>query len=288
MDIKKILKEVKRIELKTKGLSSQVFSGNYKTRFKGRGMSFSEVRNYQYGDDVRNIDWNVTARTNEPHVKVFEEERELTFMFLIDMSASSLFGSLNVNKLEFSIQLFATLAFSANVNNDKVGAIFFSGDVQKYIPPKKGKAHIMKIIQCMLQPSQFSSGRTDLSEALKYLCNIIQKRCTAFILSDFICQGYEQDLRLAANRHDTIGIHLYDPLEVEIPNVGLIPVLDAESGKKRWVDTASPKIRATYKKHHEKRTDQFRTTFLKNGADTLSLGTHMDYLSPLIKFFKER
>lgn len=287
LSITDLLKKVRKIELKTRGLSNQVFSGSYKTRFKGRGMSFSEVRPYQYGDDVRNIDWNVTARTNEPHVKVFEEERELTFMLLIDVSGSAYFGSSQQYKLEVATEIAATLAFSASVNNDKVGAIFFSDKVEKFIPPKKGKPHILRILRDMLylEPQQVT---TNLEAPLKYLTNIITKRCTAFILSDFMTQDYEKAIRLAANRHDVIGLHLYDPLEKNLPNVGLLPVLDAETGKTRWIDTSSKALREAYEDNYQHNLHYFKTTFLRNNADVLSISTGQPYLTPLMKFFKER
>lgn len=287
MNITELLKKVRKIELKTRGLSNQVFSGSYKTRFKGRGMSFSEVRQYQYGDDVRNIDWNVTARTNEPYIKVFEEERELTFMLLIDVSGSSFFGTTGQSKMEVATEIAATLAFSANANNDKVGAIFFSDKVEKFIPPKKGKPHILRIIRDMLyaKPSQ---TQTNLTEPLRYLTNIITKRCTAFVISDFMCQGYENAIKLASNRHDTIGIHLFDPIEVAMPNVGLLPMLDAETGQTSWVDTSSPIVRANYSNWYDNNLAYFKQTFLRNNADVLSIATNESYVSSLIKFFKER
>lgn len=287
MTITELLKKVRKIELKTRGLSNQVFSGTYKTRFKGRGMSFSEVRQYQYGDDVRNIDWNVTARTNEPYVKVFEEERELTFMLLIDVSGSAFFGTTQQSKMEIATEIAATLAFSASVNNDKVGAIFFSDKVEKFIPPKKGKAHIMRILRDMIyaKPSQ---AETNLSEPLKYLTNIITKRCTAFVLSDFMCQDYNNAIKLAANRHDTIGIHLYDPLEVTMPNVGLLPTVDAETGLSSWIDTSSKTVRDQYNQWYQGNFKYFKKTFLRNNADVMSVATNEAYLSILIKFFKER
>ncbi|BDS14781.1 DUF58 domain-containing protein [Aureispira anguillae] len=287
MTIKELLKKVRKIEIKTRGLSNQVFSGTYKTRFKGRGMSFSEVRQYQYGDDVRNIDWNVTARTNEPYVKVFEEERELTFMLLIDVSGSAFFGTTYQNKMEIATEIAATLAFSASANNDKVGAIFFSDKVENFIPPKKGKAHILRILRDMIyaKPSQ---AKTNLNEPLKYLTNIISKRCTAFVLSDFMCQDYNNAIKLAANRHDTIGIHIYDPLEVEMPNVGLLPMIDAETGQTNWVDTSSEAVRNNYNNWYHNNLDYFKKTFLRNNADVMSVATNQPYLSILIKFFKER
>jgi len=287
MTTKELLKKIRKIEIKAKGLSNQVFSGAYKTTFKGRGMSFSEVRQYQYGDDVRNIDWNVTARTNEPYVKVFEEERELTFMLLVDVSGSAYFGTTQQSKHEIATEIGATLAFSAAVNNDKVGAIFYSDKVEKFIPPKKGKPHIMRILQQLItiEPKHVE---TDLVPALKYLTGILQKRCSAFILSDFMAQGYENSLKLAANRHDTIGIHIYDPLEVEMPNVGLLPIKDAETGETRWVDTADRQVRSNYNSWYQGNLEYFKDTFLKNGADVVSIATTESYLLALMKFFKER
>lgn len=285
--ITELLKRVRRIELKTRGLSNQIFSGNYKTRFKGRGMSFSEVRQYQYGDDVRNIDWNVTARTNEPFVKVFEEERELTFMLLIDTSGSSFFGTGEQFKIEVATEIAATLAFSANAYNDKVGAILFSDRVEQFIPPRKGKPHILRIIRDLLyqQPRQVL---TNLHEPLKYLTNIVQKRCTAFILSDFMTEGYDAGIKLAANRHDVIGMHLYDPREQQLPDVGLLPVRDAESGIVRWIDTSARHVREHYQAEHQARLDAFKKTFLRNNADVLSINTAEPYMSTLMQFFKER
>jgi uncharacterized protein (DUF58 family) len=287
MTIKELLKKVRKIELKTRGLSNQVFSGAYKTRFKGRGMSFSEVRQYQYGDDVRNIDWNVTARTSEPYVKVFEEERELTFMLLIDVSGSAFFGTTQQSKMEIATEIAATLAFSASANNDKVGAIFFSDKVEKFIAPKKGKGHILRIIRDMLS-AEPTKAETNLNEPLKYLTNIITKRCTAFIISDFMCQNYDNAIKLAANRHDTIGIHLYDPIEVEMPNVGLLPMVDAETGKTGWVDTSSESVRMNYNNWYGNNLEYFKKTFLRNNADVMSIATNQPYLTPLMKFFKER
>jgi uncharacterized protein (DUF58 family) len=287
MTTKELLKKVRKIELRAKGLSNQVFSGAYRTTFKGRGMSFSEVRQYQYGDDVRNIDWNVTARTNEPHIKVFEEERELTFMLLIDVSGSAYFGTTQQTKNEIAVEIAATLAFSAATNNDKVGAIFYSDSVEQFIPPRKGKPHIMRILQELItiKPKCVTS---DLVPALKYLTGIVTKKCTAFVLSDFMMQGYENAVKLTANRHDTIGIHLYDPLEVEMPNVGLLPVADLETGKTSWIDTSDKKTREDYNRWYSDNKQYFRQTFLQSGADVLSIATDEPYLLSLIKFFKER
>lgn len=287
LTIKDILGKVRKIELKTKGLSSMEFSGSYKTAFKGRGMSFSEVRVYQYGDDVRNIDWNVTARTGEPHIKVFEEEREQTFMLMIDVSGSSFFGTNVQTKNEFIAEIAATLAFSAISNNDKVGVIFFSDRVEKFLAPKKGHNHILRIIRDLLffQPKQKG---TDIGLALKYLTNLVKRRCTTFILSDFMNRDYENSLKVAANRHDVVGIHIYDIRETELPNVGLLPVIDAEGGNLRWVDSSSAIVREKYKKRFEENLTFFSNTFKKMGADTLSMATGDSYVKALRQFFKER
>ncbi|MCP4443709.1 MAG: DUF58 domain-containing protein [Aureispira sp.] len=287
MTVKELLKKVRKIEIKTKGLSNQIFSGSYKTTFKGRGMSFSEVRQYQYGDDVRNIDWNVTARTNEPHVKVFEEERELTFMLLIDVSGSAFFGTTTQTKQEFATEIAATLAFSAAANNDKVGAILFSDKVEKFLPPKKGKPHILRIIREILYAKPQNKA-TNITSALKYLNGIISKRCTTFILSDFMTQDYNNGLKVAANRHDVVGVHIYDPIEVDLPNVGILPVTDAESGAVRWIDTNSRAVREQYNQHYQSNFEEFKTTFLRTGADVVSIGTDQSYIKALMKFFKER
>lgn len=287
MTTQELLKKVRKIELKTRGLSFQVFSGAYKTTFKGRGMSFSEVRTYQYGDDVRNIDWNVTARSNEPHVKVFEEERELTFMLLLDVSGSSLFGTVPSTKRDLAAEIAATLAFSAISNNDKVGAIFFSDKIEKYLPPQKGANHILRIIRELLYLRPRSKGSA-LAPALQYLVGLVKRRCTAFILSDFMMQGYESALKLAAQKHDIAGIHLYDRRELELPNVGLIPVQDAETGDVRWVDTNSERIRDSYRDWYDGNYTYFRRNFLQYGADILSVATDEGYVSALTKFFKER
>ncbi len=250
-------------------------------------MSFSEVRQYQYGDDVRNIDWNVTARTSEPFVKVFEEERELTFMLLVDTSGSGFFGSSDQFKIEVATEIAATLAFSANAYNDKVGAILFSDRVEQFIPPRKGKPHILRILRDLLyqQPRQVT---TELYEPLRYLTIILRKRCTAFVLSDFLTEGYDNAVKLAANRHDLIGMHLYDPREARLPDVGLLPIQDAESGRLRWIDTGSRAVREHYQQHHATSVDQFKKIFLRNNADVLSIDTAQPYLSTLIQIFKER
>jgi uncharacterized protein (DUF58 family) len=263
------------------------FSGSYKTAFKGRGMSFSEVRVYQYGDDVRNIDWNVTARTGEPHIKVFDEEREQTFMLMIDVSGSAFFGTNVQTKNEFVAEVAATLAFSAISNNDKVGVIFFSNKIEKYLAPKKGHNHILRIIRDLLFLQPKEKG-TDIGLALKYLTNLIKRRCTTFILSDFMNRDYENSLKVAANRHDIVGIHIYDIRETELPDVGLLPVVDAEGGSLKWVDTGSAAVRENYKRRFEENLTFFTNTFNKMGADTLSMATGDSYAKALRQFFKER
>lgn len=234
METKELLQKVRKIEIKTKGMSKHIFSGAYQSTFKGRGMSFSEVRNYFPGDDVRNIDWNVTARTNEPYIKIFEEERELTAVLLVDVSRSSLFGTTNQMKNEFITEISAVLAFSAIQNNDKVGVIFFSDKVEKFIPPKKGKQHILRIIRELLDFRPESNG-TDLGVAIRYLNNVIKKRSIAFILSDFLTKGYDDALRVAAKKHDIIGLRIYDPRDETLPNVGLVRMADAETGDRKSV-----------------------------------------------------
>jgi uncharacterized protein (DUF58 family) len=287
LSIKEILRKVRKIELKTKGLSSMEFSGSFKTNFKGRGMSFSEVRLYQYGDDVRNIDWNVTARTGDPHVKIFEEEREQTFMLLIDISGSSFFGANAQAKNEFIAELAATLAFSANSNNDKIGVIFFSDRIERYLAPKKGQNHILRIIRDLLYLKPKSKG-TDIGQSLKYLNNLVKRRCTAFLISDYMNKGYDTALKVASSRHDIIGIHIFDERETEMPNIGLLPVVDAEGGKMIWVDTGSEKVRENYRNKYLSNLKYFKDAFSKVGADTMSLGTHESYVNALRSFFKER
>ncbi len=289
MDAKELLKKVRKIEIKTKGLSKHIFSGEYHSAFKGRGMSFSEVRNYNYGDDVRNIDWNVTARYNEPFVKIFEEERELTVMLLVDVSKSSIFGSVNQMKNELITEICAVLAFSATNNNDKVGIIFFSSKIELFIPPKKGKKHILRIIRELLNLEPTEQG-TNLAEALQYFSSVTKKRSIAFILSDFIVpeKNYEDSLRIAAKRHDITGIHLFDAAEKELPKVGLLRASDPETGKQLWIDTSSKKVRQRYTTFFEENHTYFKTIFNKSGIDTVSLETNKSYVTELIKFFKKR
>ncbi|MCO6477529.1 MAG: DUF58 domain-containing protein [Phaeodactylibacter sp.] len=287
METSELLRKVRKIEIKTKGLSKHLFSGEYHSAFKGRGMSFSEVRDYQYGDDVRNIDWNVTARTGDPHVKIFEEERELTVMLLIDMSRSSFFGTVNQLKNEVMTEICAVLAFSAINNNDKVGVAFFSDKVEKYIPPKKGRQHILRIIRELIDFEPQGHG-TDIGKMLEYFTNIVKKRSICFLLSDFLTKGYELPLRIAARRHDVIGLNIIDPREEELPNVGLIRARDAESGEMRWIDTSSHRLRGRYAAWHQDHLAYFRTTFKKVGADIVNIRTNESYVNALLKFFQQR
>jgi len=287
MDTTELLKKVRKIEIKTKGLSKHLFSGEYSSAFKGRGMSFSEVREYQYGDDVRNIDWNVTARTGEASVKVFEEERELTVMLLIDVSASSLFGTRGQFKSELITEIAAVIAFSAANNNDKVGAILFSDKIEKYLPPKKGKKTILHIIRELLHKDDQSTG-TDIKMALEYFNNVQKKRSVAFLLSDFIAPDYNQALQMAARRHDLVGLHIYDKAEKELPNVGLLRIKDAETGLEKVIDTSSRKLREAHQLWFEQHESVFKESFLRTGSDVLSLPTDEDYIKSLLGFFKRR
>jgi len=287
MDASEILKKVRKIEIKTKGLSKHIFSGEYHSAFKGRGMSFSEVRDYQYGDDVRNIDWNVTARTGDPHIKVFEEDRELTVMLLIDISKSSFFGSVNQFKSELTAEIAAVIAFSAITNNDKVGAILFTDKVERYIPPKKGKKHILRIVREIIYLEPESKG-TDINEAFIYLSNIQKKRAIVFVLSDFMTQGYEAALSIAAKRHDIIGLHIYDNLEKDMPNIGVINAFDAETEKNIILDTASKSNRVKYNNWFLENFEYYNQTFNRYRSDHISVSTKDDYVKLLLKFFKKR
>ncbi len=287
METSEILKKVRQIEIKTKGLSKHIFSGEYNSAFKGRGMSFSEVRDYQYGDDVRNIDWNVTARTGDPFIKVFEEERELTLMLIVDISKSTLFGTRTQTKSELITELSAVLAFSAIQNNDKVGAILFSNEVEKYIPPKKGKKHILRIIREILY-HETSHAETNIKNALEYFNNIQKKRSIAFLLSDFMDTNYEASLNISARKHDLIGIHIHDQAEAALPNIGLIQTKDAETGKMVLIDTSSKSFRKNYNEWFESNRTYFTEQFKKTRADILSIKTGEDYVKLLLKFFKTR
>jgi uncharacterized protein (DUF58 family) len=282
-----LLKKVRKIEIKTKGLSNQVFTGSYHSAFKGRGMSFSEVRNYTYGDDVRSIDWNVTARFDAPYVKVFEEERELSVMLLVDISKSSYFGTQSQFKNEVIAEIAAVLAFSAIQNNDKVGIIFFSDKVEKYIPPKKGKKHVLLIIRELVNFKASESG-TDLAKALEYLNKIIKRRSIVFIMSDFISEPYTDSLRIIKKKHDVIGLHIYDKREKELPDIGLVQMQDMESNQSIWVDTSSSSLRRDYQLYFEDNRATNEKTFHKVKADFISLNTEKNYTSVLLQLFKTR
>jgi uncharacterized protein (DUF58 family) len=287
METSELLKKVRKIEIKTRGLSRHLFSGEYHSAFKGRGMSFSEVRDYQYGDDVRNIDWNVTARTGTPHVKIFEEERELTVMLLIDMSPSSFFGTVNQLKNEIITEICAVLAFSAINNNDKVGVAFFANEVELFIPPKKGKQHILRIIRELINFEPKGKG-TEIGATLEYFNNLVKKRSICFIISDFLSMEYEQALRVAARRHDVIGVNIIDPREENLPDVGLIRAQDAESGAIRWIDTSSQRLREEYARWPQNHLDYFTQTFRKSGASVVHIRTNESYVDALHQFFQQR
>ena len=288
METSELLKKVRQIEIKTRGLSRNIFAGQYHSAFKGRGMAFSEVREYQYGDDIRDIDWNVTARYVRPYVKVFEEERELTVMLLVDVSGSRDFGSVNVMKKEVMTEIAATLAFSAIQNNDKIGVIFFSDRIEKFIPPQKGKKHILYIIRELID-FQPEAKRTDIGQVLKSLTNAIKKRCTAFLISDFIDKGGFKDALTVANRkHDMVAIQVYDQRETELPSVGLMKIKDAETGQERWIDSGSARVREAYKTWWEKRQTAMSDTFKKCHVDAVSIRTEDDYVKALIALFDKR
>jgi uncharacterized protein (DUF58 family) len=282
-----LLKKVRRIEIKTRGLSKHIFAGEYHSAFKGRGIAFSEVREYQYGDDIRSIDWNVTARFNHPYVKVYEEERELTVMLLIDVSGSGSFGTLNAFKRDVMTEIAAVLSFSAIYNNDKIGVIFFSDKVEKFIPPLKGRKHILRIIRELLDFKP-ESNLTKLDEPLRYLTNAIKKRCTAFIISDFMAPDFEEALRIASNKHDIVALKIFDPVERAIPDIGMIKIADAESGIERWIDTSSKNTRLEYEKWWNEHIERIRNIFRRCGVDSSMITTEEDYVKPLMKLFKTR
>ena len=293
MTPQELLKRVRKIEIKTKALSHQIFAGEYHSAFKGRGMAFSEVREYQYGDDVRNMDWNVTARMSAPYVKVFEEERELTVVLLIDISRSGLFGTVGETKRELVAEIAATLAFSAMLNNDKVGALFFSDTVEKFIPPKKGRSHLLHIIREILEYTPEHDG-TDIGEALRYLTNAIKRRCTAFVLSDMLdvdadgAPRYEDALKVAVNRHDISVIRVYDPRERTIPDVGLVHVKDSETGKGAWINTSSKSTRAAYEQWFRTASESAAKLFNRYQVDSVDTATDQDYVKNLIALFHRR
>lgn len=288
METSEIIKKVRKIEIKTRGLSSNIFAGQYHTAFKGRGMAFSEVREYQYGDDVRDIDWNVTARFNKPYVKVFEEERELTVMLLIDVSGSLDFGTQKQMKREMVTEIAATLAFSAIQNNDKIGVVFFSDKIEKYIPPKKGRKHILYIIREMLD-FHAENTHTDVKEAIEFLTSVSKRRCTAFILSDFyVREDFMQTLTIANRKHDVVAIQVYDKRSRELPDVGLMKVVDAETGYEQYIDTSSRKLRESYQRYWQNRQKQLKETFTRSNVDNVSIATDEDYVKSLLGLFKQR
>jgi uncharacterized protein (DUF58 family) len=287
MDTSELLKKVRRIEIKTKGLSKHVFAGEYHSAFKGRGMTFNEVREYDFGDDIRNIDWNVTARMGKPYIKIFEEERELTVILLVDVSNSQNFGTRNRFKDSLITELSAVLSFSAIQNNDKVGVIFFSDKIEKFIPPKKGKKHILYIIRELLS-FKAESKKTDLSVALKYLVNVIKKRSTVFLISDFNDGDFSKALQTATHKHDVVAIKIFDERESTMPDIGLIKFSDAETGEEIWVNTSNELIRAKYEKLNLIKSEKVKEIFKKTGVDNTEINTKEDYIKPLLRLFKNR
>ncbi|MAV13503.1 MAG: DUF58 domain-containing protein [Flavobacteriaceae bacterium] len=287
METKELLKKVRKVEIKTKRLSNNIFGGEYHSTFKGRGMTFSEVRGYEFGDDVRSIDWNVTARYNAPFVKVFEEERELTLMLMVDISGSKFFGTDNDLKKNIATEISATLAFSAIQNNDKVGLILFTDNVEMYIPPAKGRTHILRIIRELIEFKP-KSKRTDISAALEFFSNVTSKKSIAFLLSDFISKDYQKALSIASKKHDLTGIRIYDKFEEEMPNLGLIPMIDQETDKVEFIDTGSKDVRKNFKINSLKMRDEFESTFKRNGSGTINCRTDQSYVKLLLGYFKNR
>ncbi len=287
METSEILKKVRQIEIKSRGLSNHIFSGQYHSAFKGRGMAFSEVREYQYGDDIRNIDWNVTARFSHPYIKVFDEERELTVALLIDVSGSNEFGTVKRLKEDLMTEIAAVLAFSAIHNNDKVGVIFFSDKVEKFIPPKKGLSHILRIIRELIDFKP-ESQKTNIAEALRFLTNALKKRCTAFLISDFIDTGFEDALKIAGRKHDLVALHIMDRRDQDLPDMGLVRLYSKETGKSIWVDTSSKTVRNNYRNHAMQRMNMLDQAFRKSGVDFARIATGEDYVKPLLGLFKVR
>lgn len=288
MDANELLKRIRRIEIKTRGLSANIFAGEYHSAFKGRGMTFSEVREYQYGDDIRDIDWNVTARHNHPYIKVFEEERELTVMLLVDVSGSRIFGAVGEEKREMIAEIAATLAFSAIQNNDKIGVIFFSDRIEKFIPPKKGKKHILLIIRELLDFSPQSNG-TNIANAVEYLTDALKRRCTAFVLSDFIdYSDYNKAFQVASNRHTMFAVQVYDKRDAEMPDVGLVNFQDVETGCMQWVDTSSKKVRKEYSRQWYERQQNMAGALRKSRVDFTSVSTDGDFVKALMTLFKNK
>jgi len=287
LDTKEILKKVRKIEIKTRRLSDHIFSGEYHSSFKGRGMTFSEVRQYQFGDDIRSIDWNVTARYNEPFVKVFEEERELTMVLMVDVSSSELFGTTEQFKRETITEISATLAFSAIQNNDKVGLLLFSDEIELFIPPKKGKTHVLRIIRELIEFHP-KSKKTDITHALRYLSNVMKKKAIVFILSDFMDDNYDNALKIVGRKHDVTGIRVFDKYEEKIPKLGMVPMLDAESGNTILVNTNSKKVRTNYTAYYLSSVDYFENTFRRSGSGTISTRIDESYVKKLLGYFKRK
>ena len=287
MEASELLKKVRKIEIKTKGLSNQIFTGEYHSAFKGKGMTFSEVREYQHGDDIRTIDWNVTARFNSPYVKVFEEERELTVMLIVDISASESFGTQIQLKQDMITEICAVLAFSAIQNNDKIGVIFFSNQVEKFIPPKKGKSHILRIIRELLN-FEPENKTTDLSVALKFFNNIVKKRSIAFVISDFIDTNFENPLKLAKKRHDVVALKIFDDREKSLPNIGLVKFIDSESGRHQWIDSSDKIVRDGFAKKANDEEVRLKNIFRRSGVDFALINTTESYIKPLMNLFKKR
>lgn len=287
MDTKELLKKVRKIEIKTRRLSDHIFGGEYHSTFKGRGMTFSEVRQYQFGDDVRNIDWNVTARYSEPYVKVFEEERELTMMLMVDVSGSELFGTEQQFKNEVVTEIAATLAFSATQNNDKIGLILFSDKVELYIPPKKGRSHVLRIIRELIEFKP-ESKQTNLAEALKFMQNVMKKKAIVFVLSDFIVDDYHQTMKIVSGKHDVTGIRIYDKREEEIPNLGMVQMQDEETGEYMLVNTSSKKVRLNYGKFYNEKVAYYKDSFTKSGAGAIDCRVDESYVKKLLGYFKRR
>ncbi len=287
MDTKELLKKVRKIEIKTRRLSDHIFGGEYHSTFKGRGMTFSEVRQYQFGDDVRNIDWNVTARYNEPYIKVFEEERELTMMLMVDVSGSQLFGTQEQFKKGIITEIAATLAFSATQNNDKIGLILFTDEIELFIPPKKGRSHVLRIIRELLE-FEPKSKKTNITEALKFFSNVMKKKAIVFVLSDFIADDYQQTLKIVGGKHDVTGIRVFDRREEEIPNLGMVQMEDEETGELLLVNTSSKKTRLEYSKYYQERVHYFKDSFTRSGAGSLSSRIDESYVKKLLGYFKRR
>lgn len=287
MEASDLLKRVRQVEIKTRGLSANIFAGEYHSAFKGRGMTFSEVREYQFGDDVRNIDWNVTARFNHPYIKIFEEERELTVVLMIDVSGSREFGTMSSLKKNMITEVAAVLAFSAIQNNDKIGAIFFSDHIEKFIPPQKGRKHILHIIRELIN-FEPEHRATNIDGALKYLTNAIKKRCTTFLISDFMDEKFDDSILIASKKHDLVAMQVYDRREEELPNAGLIKFVDAENGQERWIDSSDKRVRMAYQNNWRVRQDELKVLFNRSGVDAVAVRTDEDYVKALMRLFKMR